>query len=75
VEGDMPVPGTPIKGGAREVGTLLSTDAETERALALIRLDLVRASVLEAETAEIRPEIPVWLPALAAEGDDNGDGE
>jgi len=75
VEGDMPAPGSPIKGGAREVGTLLSTDAETERALALIRLDLVRASVLEAETAEIRPEIPAWLPSLVTEGDEDGDAE
>ena len=75
VEGDMPKPGTPIKGGAREVGMLLSTDAETERALALIRLDLVRASVLEAESAEIRPEIPSWLPIETAEGEENGDAE
>lgn len=75
VEGEMPKPGTPIKGGAREVGTIFSTDPETERALALIRLDLIRSSVLEAGTAEIRPEIPAWLPVEMAEGDGNGDAE
>ena len=75
VEGEMPKPGTPIKGGVREVGTIFSTDAETERALALIRLDLIRGSVLEAGAAEIRPEIPAWLPVEMAEGDGNGDAE
>lgn len=75
VEGEMPKRGTPVKGGAREVGTIFSTDAETERALALIRLDLIKGSVLEAETAEIRPEIPEWLPVEMAEGAVNGDAE
>ena len=72
VEGDMPAHGTPIKGGVREVGTLLSTDAETGRALALLRLDLVRDSILEAGLSEIRPEIPGWLP-LDTDGADEAE--
>ena len=70
VEGDLPPPDTPVKGGAREVGTIFSGDAETSRALALIRLDLIGGSVLEAGTAEIRPEIPGWLRLEAAEGEE-----
>ena len=63
VEGDMPAPGTPVKGGVREVGTIYSTDAVTGRALALLRLDLIKSAVLEAEFSEIRPEVPEWLEA------------
>jgi folate-binding protein YgfZ len=63
VEGDMPAPGTPVKGGVREVGTIYSTDAETGRALALLRLDLIKSAVLEAGLSEIRPEVPEWLEA------------
>lgn len=75
VEGDMPEPGTPIKGGAREIGTILSTDAASARALALMRLDLIRSAVLEAGLAEIRPEIPAWLPvSLDGNGAEAGDG-
>jgi len=70
VEGDLPPPDTPIKGGAREVGTIFSGDAETSRALALIRLDLIGGSVLEAGAAEIQPEIPAWLRLEAAEGEE-----
>ena len=61
IEGDMPSHGTPIKGGAREVGIILSTNEEMGRALALLRLDLLRGSVLEAGTAEVTPLIPEWL--------------
>ncbi|MBO6678467.1 MAG: folate-binding protein YgfZ [Parvibaculum sp.] len=75
VEGDMPAHGTPIKGGAREVGTILSTDAEAGRALALVRLDLIRDSILEAGLSEIRPEIPGWLDIGTGEGKENGAGE
>ncbi len=75
VEGDMPAHGTPIKGGAREVGTILSTDAEAGRALALVRLDLIRDSILEAGLSEIRPEIPGWLDIETGEGNENGAGE
>ncbi|MEP0706965.1 MAG: folate-binding protein [Parvibaculum sp.] len=75
VEGDMPAHGTPIKGGAREVGTILSTDAEAGRALALVRLDLIRDSILEAGLSEIRPEIPGWLDIETGEGKENGAGE
>lgn len=63
VEGEMPAPGTPIKGGVREVGLIYSTDAETGRALALLRLDLIRSAVLEAGFSEIRPDVPEWLEA------------
>lgn len=63
VEGEMPAPGTPVKGGVREVGTIFSTDAETGRALALLRLDLIKSAVLEAGLSEIRPEVPDWLEA------------
>jgi len=69
VEGDMPAPGTPVKGGMREVGTIHSTDAETGRALALLRLDLIRGAVLEAELSEIRPEVPEWLEASIGNGE------
>lgn len=62
VEGDLPPHGTPVKGVAREVGIVVSGDAETSRVLALLRLDLIRDSVLEAGYSEIRPEIPSWLP-------------
>ncbi|MFN4353184.1 YgfZ/GcvT domain-containing protein [Parvibaculum sp.] len=78
VEGDMPEPGTPVKGGVREVGTIHSTDAESERALALLRLDLIGSAILEAGQAEIRPEIPGWLEASIESGhseDSGGDGD
>lgn len=75
VEGDMPAPDTPIKGGVREVGTLLSTDAEAGRALALLRLDLVGDSILEAGLSEIRPEIPGWLDIETGKGGENGAAE
>ena len=75
VEGDMPADGTPIKRGAGEVGTILSTDAEAGRALALVRLDLIRDSILEAGLSEIRPEIPGWLDIETGEGNENGAGE
>lgn len=75
VEGDMPAHGTPIKGGNREVGTILSTDAEAGRALALVRLDLIRDSILEAGLSEIRPEIPGWLDIETGEGKEDGAGE
>ena len=75
VEGDMPEPGTPVKGGVREVGTIHSTDAESERALALLRLDLIGSAILEAGQAEIRPEIPGWLEGSleGTEGESDGD--
>ena len=74
-EGDMPEPGTPVKGGVREVGTIHSTDAESERALALLRLDLIGSAVLEAGQAEIRPGIPGWLEVSldGLEGESDGD--
>ena len=78
VEGDMPEPGTPVKGGVREVGTIHSTDMESERALALLRLDLIGSAILEAGQAEIRPEIPDWLEASIESGhneDGGGDGD
>jgi folate-binding protein YgfZ len=75
VEGDMPAAGTPVKGGVREVGTIHSTDAESERALALLRLDLISGAVLEAGQAEIRPEIPGWLEASVEGMESSGDGE
>ena len=74
VEGDMPAPGTPVKGGVREVGTIHSTDAESERALALLRLDLIGGAVLEAGQAEIRPEIPGWLEVSLDGVEGDGDG-
>lgn len=76
VEGGMPAPGTPVKGGMREVGTIFSTDEETGSALALLRLDLLNGAVLEAGQAEIVPRIPEWL--MAHLGDESGadaDGE
>ncbi|MDX5416751.1 MAG: folate-binding protein [Alphaproteobacteria bacterium] len=78
VEGDMPEPGTPVKGGVREVGTIHSTDARSARALALLRLDLIGGAVLEAGQAEIRPEIPGWLEASIESGrseESGGDGD
>lgn len=78
VEGDMPEPGTPVKGGVREVGTIHSTDTESERALALLRLDLIGSAILEAGQAEIRPEIPGWLEASIENGhseESGGDGD
>ncbi|MBX3508028.1 MAG: folate-binding protein YgfZ [Parvibaculum sp.] len=75
VEGDMPAPGTPVKGGVREVGTIHSTDAESERALALLRLDLIGSAILEAGQAEIRPEIPGWLEVSLEGMEGESDGE
>jgi len=40
-----------------------------------MRLDLIRSAVLEAGLAEIRPEIPAWLPvSLDGNGAEAGDG-
>lgn len=78
VEGDMPAHGTQVKGIAREVGIVLSGDAETSRVLALLRLDLIRSSVLEAGDAEIRPEVPSWLHIDLDGGEEEasaGDGD
>ena len=78
VEGDLPPHGTQVKGVAREVGTVLSGDEETSRVLALLRLDLIRGSVLEAGYSEIRPEVPSWLH-IDLDGSDEeasaGDGD
>ncbi|MEQ9225680.1 MAG: folate-binding protein [Parvibaculum sp.] len=78
VEGDLPAHGTQVKGIAREVGIVLSGDAETSRVLALLRLDLIRSSVLEAGDAEIRPEVPSWLHIDLDGGEEEasaGDGD
>lgn len=76
VEGDMPAAGTPVKGGAREVGSIFSTDEENGRALALLRLDLLNGAVLEAGQAEIMPQIPEWLAEhIGNEGGADGEGE
>jgi len=73
VEGDLPASGTPVKAIMREVGTVLSGDAETARVLALLRLDLIKDTTLEAGPSGLVPDIPDWLRAdVETEGQDNG---
>lgn len=60
VEGNLPKPHTPVRSSGREAGMIFSGDAETNRALALLRLDLIDGAVLEAGDASLTPEKPVW---------------
>lgn len=60
VKGAMPAPGTPVKAGTREVGTVFSGDIEAGRVLALLRLDLVSGRTLDADDATLVPEVPDW---------------
>ncbi len=74
VEGDLPASGTPVKAIMREVGTVLSGDAETARVLALLRLDLIKDATLEAGPSGLVPDIPDWLRAeVETEGQDDGE--
>ncbi|MGX1197090.1 CAF17-like 4Fe-4S cluster assembly/insertion protein YgfZ [Parvibaculum sp. MBR-TMA-1.3b-4.2] len=60
VKGAMPAPGTPVKAGTREVGTVFSGDRKTGRVLALLRLDLLSGQTLDANDATLVPEVPDW---------------
>lgn len=70
VEGTLPEPGTPVRRDSEEVGELRS--GVGDRALAMLRLDAIRAdgAVLTAGDARIVPEVPPWmrLPDPAASG-------
>ncbi|MBS0521977.1 MAG: folate-binding protein YgfZ, partial [Proteobacteria bacterium] len=60
VEGPLPAPGVPIEHNGQEVGEIRSGTGD--RALALLRLDAVRApDGLVAGGARIRPEVPAWM--------------
>ncbi|MDE1173502.1 MAG: folate-binding protein [Parvibaculaceae bacterium] len=75
VEGDMPSPGSPVKVGQREVGTVHSVDNAGERLIALLRLDLIDGAIIEAGTAELFPEKPLWATfhiSMAEEEDADG---
>lgn len=60
VEGELPVPGTPVRVGQREVGTVHSVDLTAGRLIALLRLDLIDDAIIEAGSAELFPEKPEW---------------
>ncbi|SKA38651.1 hypothetical protein SAMN02745126_06075 [Enhydrobacter aerosaccus] len=60
VEGPLPAPGAPIEHNGQEVGEIRSGTGD--RALALLRLDAVRApDGLVAGGTRIRPEVPRWM--------------
>lgn len=60
IEGPLPTPGTAIERDGKEVGEIRS--GAGDRALALLRLDAVRAEgPLTSGESRIQPEVPAWM--------------
>jgi len=59
IEGPVPPPGTPVRNGEAEVGTMRS--GRDEWGLALLRLDAIRAERLRCGDAVLAPEPASWM--------------
>lgn len=73
VEGDLPRHGTPVRSIAREIGKIYS--GAGDRALALLRLDLIGDGELEAGDARLFPEVPAWASFSLEETTEEEDGD
>jgi folate-binding protein YgfZ len=64
VEGPLPAPGTLIERDGQEVGEIRS--GLGDRAIAMLRLDIVKESGLTAGGTRVVPEVPGWMKLPAA---------